>query len=220
MALLYQEKAFLSAVSRIYCPDLHSEQKCKLPQLGFEVVYTCLSCGPRFQAGHSHVSRGVRGDMDEGCRDEPFGGMQIIAFGDFYQLPPAYRAAANNWNGNGNERSDRRWRPFCFDSHVWEDLGLSDNIVQLKDVQRQENEDFVNLLNPVRIGNIRETDIVELNSRCLIGESNPLPTDGIVPTRLYVLNKDVDLENISRLAELNGKEVVCKAEIRGERGCQ
>ena len=165
------------------------------------------------------VTRGVRGDMDEGCRDEPFGGMQIIAFGDFYQLPPVYRAAANNWNGNGNgngngvrnERSDRRWRPFCFDSHVWEDLGLSDNIVQLKDVQRQENEDFVNLLNRVRIGNIRETDIVELNSRCLIGESNPLPTDGIVPTRLYVLNKDVDSENISRLAELNGKEVVCKA---------
>ena len=37
------------------------------------------------------------------------------------------------------------------------------------------------------------------------------PTDGIVPTRLCVLNKDVDAVNESLLAELEDKEVICKA---------
>jgi len=147
------------------------------------------------------VSREVR--KDGNFREEPFGGMQIIAFGDFFQLPPVYR-------GDGSVR-DRKWRPFCFDSPVWSDLGLSENIVELKEVQRQENEEFVSLLNKVRIGTIQETDIRYLNSRCLISSTNPLPTDGIVPTRLYVLNKDVDSENVSRLAELNSEEVVCEA---------
>mmetsp|Transcript_29893 Transcript_29893/g.54771 ORF Transcript_29893/g.54771 Transcript_29893/m.54771 type:complete len:852 (-) Transcript_29893:56-2611(-) len=147
------------------------------------------------------VSREVR--KDGNFRDKPFGGMQIIAFGDFFQLPPVHR--------NDGSGSDRNWRPFCFDSPVWSDLGLSENIVELKEVQRQENEEFVSLLNKVRIGEVQESDIRDLNSKCLISDTNPLPTDGIVPTRLYVLNKDVDLENISRLEELKEKEVVCKA---------
>eukprot|EP00979_Chaetoceros_neogracilis_P015042 scaffold5242_cov287-Chaetoceros_neogracile.AAC.10 len=147
------------------------------------------------------VSREIR--KDGNFREKAFGGMQIIAFGDFFQLPPVYR-------GDGSVR-DRKWRPFCFDSPVWSELGLSDNIVELKEVQRQENEEFVSLLNKVRVGAIQETDIRYLNSRCLISSTNPLPTDGIVPTRLYVLNKDVDSENISRLAELKSEEVVCES---------
>merc|ERR1711957_1017782 len=105
-------------------------------------------------------------------REIPFGGMQIIAFGDFFQLPPVYRGDSSG--------SDRYWRPFCFDSPVWSNLGLSENIA-------------------------------DLNSKCLISSTNPLPNDGIVPTRLYVLNKDVDSENVSRLAELKTEEVVCEA---------
>lgn len=107
--------------------------------------------------------------------------------------------------------ADRNWRPFCFESPVWEQLGLSENLVELKEVQRQEHEDFVNLLNKVRIGKVDENDVRDLNMRCLTGPNNPIPTDGILPTRLYVLNKDVDSENINRLAELKGKEIVCKA---------
>ncbi|VEU33680.1 unnamed protein product [Pseudo-nitzschia multistriata] len=135
-------------------------------------------------------------------RDEPFGGMQVIAFGDFFQLPPVYR---------NDGTKDWTWRPFCFESPVWEDLGLSENVVELREVQRQEHGDFVDLLNKVRIGKVTEQDIRELNRQCLIGPNNPIPTDGILPTRLYVLNKDVDSENINRLAELKGREIVCKA---------
>ena len=48
------------------------------------------------------ITRDGRGDMDEKCRHEPCGGMQIVAllFGDFYQFPPVCkRASTNNWYG-------------------------------------------------------------------------------------------------------------------------
>ena len=150
------------------------------------------------------VARMIRKDGE--FQDERFGGMQIIAFGDFFQLPPVYRSDSNGVDGR-----DRSWRPFCFDSPVWSDLGLSQNVVELQEVQRQDNMEFISLLNKVRIGKVQESDINALNSKCLVSATNPLPTDGIVPTRLYVLNKDVDSENMTRLAELEGKEIVCKA---------
>ncbi|GFH45395.1 hypothetical protein CTEN210_01869 [Chaetoceros tenuissimus] len=137
-------------------------------------------------------------------RDQPFGGIQIIAFGDFYQLPPVTKITRDNWE-------DRHLRGFCFESEVWKELGLHRNIIELQDVQRQEDEDFIKLLNKVRIGEVDTTDIHYLNSKCLISDHNPLPADGIVPTRLYVLNRDVDEENITRLQDLDSPEIVCKA---------
>jgi len=135
-------------------------------------------------------------------RDEPFGGITIIAIGDFFQLPPVY---------NGGDM-DRDWRPFCFESPVWSDLGLSENTVILENVQRQgSNKKFIQFLNMVRVGNIEERILRDFNAKCLISAAHPLPTDGIVPSRLYVLNKDVDSENESRLAALKAKEVICKA---------
>jgi len=126
----------------------------------------------------------------------PFGGMQVVCFGDFFQLPPIAR---------GPEK------PFCFESPVWSELGLNDNMVELKEVQRQDHRDFVDLLTRVRLGQVDQHDIHGLNARCVISAKHPLPSDGIVPTRLYSLNKDVDEENEIRLAELEGKEIVCVA---------
>lgn len=140
------------------------------------------------------VVRKVR--KDGACSEEPFGGMQVVLFGDFFQLPPVSR---------GYEK------PFGFDSPVWSELGLTENMVELVEVQRQANGEFVDLLNKVRIGQMSEREIQDLNARCVISEDHALPTDGIVPTRLYVLNRDVDAVNDSRLAELEGKEVVCQA---------
>lgn len=146
------------------------------------------------------IAREIR--FDGMFRDEPFGGMQIIKFGDFYQLPPVERLVENSSN---------QIRSFCFESQVWSQLGLSENVIVLKQVQRQENVEFVTLLNKIRVGDIGSTDINYLNEKCLISKSNPLPNDGILPTRLYVLNKDVDAENEMRLSEINSKEVICRA---------
>ncbi|CAM9503832.1 unnamed protein product, partial [Heterosigma akashiwo] len=159
-----------------------------------------------------HVVRRLR--RNGTFADEPFGGMQVIAVGDFFQLPPIYKAQGRGYDDDGDMDRDRSWRPFCFDSPVWSDLGLLEHKrkFELKEVQRQDkNSRFVAFLNKVRVGDIDERIIQDFNAKCMISPAHPLPTDGIVPTRLYVLNKDVDAENESRLAELDSEEVICMA---------
>src|SRR6056300_1168087 len=52
---------------------------------------------------------------------------------------------------------------------------------------------------------------VDQNLKCLISDEHPLPDDGIVPTRIYTHNRDVDSENEARLAELDGELISFKA---------
>lgn len=138
-------------------------------------------------------------------KDKPFGGMQILCFGDFFQLPPVYK----------QNHSDHEWRPFCFDSQVWSELELDQNTYELKEIQRQDADGrgsrFVKFLNMVRVGSVTDEIMQSFNDKCLISPSHPLPTDGIVPTRLYSHNRNVDEENESRLAALEGQEVICNA---------
>lgn len=148
------------------------------------------------------VARAVRNGGQN--QDMPFGGMRIVMVGDFFQLPPIYRTEYGD--------ADQEWRPFCFDSPVWADLGLDENKIELREVLRQGGEArFVDFLNLVRIGQVEESIIRDFNAKCLVSPSRPLPDDGIIPTRLYVLNRDVDNVNEARLAELKGKEIVCTA---------
>ena len=101
---------------------------------------------------------------------------------------------------------------FCFDSAVWNELGLDTNTIQLTQVQRQEHgSKFEIFLEMVRRGNVAPEILRDFNRKCLISNDNPLPNDGIVPTRIYTHNQDVDAVNESRLAELEGKVVVCAA---------
>jgi hypothetical protein len=141
--------------------------------------------------------------------DVTMGGMQIIAVGDFYQLPPI---VTDRSGLNYGEDMDN-YRPFCFDSPIWEELGLHHNTVELSQVQRQESgskfELFLNDM--VRVGNVPLNVLRDFNRKCLISDEHPLPDDGIVPTRIYTHNKDVDSENEARLAELEGELISFKA---------
>ena len=103
-------------------------------------------------------------------------------------------------------------RPFCFDSPVWEVLGLNDNTIQLTEVKRQESgSKFEAFLHMVRVGEVPSTVLRDFNRKCLISNTHPLPDDGIITTRIYTHNRDVDTVNESRLDELEGDLVVCKA---------
>jgi len=141
--------------------------------------------------------------------DVAMGGLQIIACGDFFQLPPI---VSDRSGMNYGEDVDN-YRPFCFDSHIWEELGLHDNTFELSQVQRQESgskfEVFLNDM--VRVGNVPASVLRDFNRKCLISEEHPLPDDGIVPTRIYTHNRDVDSENEARLAELEGELTSFKA---------
>ena len=77
---------------------------------------------------------------------EPFGGIQVLFIGDFYQLPPV-------------EKEETLERRYCFDSPVWNELNLQ-NIV-LKKNYRQSEEKFINALAHMR-ENCLEIDDIEL----------------------------------------------------------
>lgn len=178
----------------------NSAAKKRLEETDVLIIDECSMLSSELLEKLDVIAREIR--FNGMLRDEPFGGMQIIKFGDFYQLPPVERLA---------ERGINPMRSFCFESEVWSQLGLSENMIVLKQVQRQENLEFVTLLNKVRVGEVNSVDVNLLNAKCLISETNPLPNDGILPTRLYVLNKDVDAENEMRLSEIQSEEIVCRA---------
>ena len=83
---------------------------------------------------------------------KPFGGIQVILVGDFYQLPPII---TNDASGN------RPNETFCFEADCWNELKLK--IVNLTKIFRQNEKDLMDTLNKVRIGKIDENVISYLN---------------------------------------------------------
>jgi ATP-dependent DNA helicase PIF1 len=131
------------------------------------------------------IGRSVRGEPAKA-----FGGLQIILCGDFFQLPPV--SLGGNF-GNG----------FAFQSRAWQYAGVS--TVELKTVVRQQGDlNFIRLLNSVRIGLCSEATTAAL-AACHV-DVKPPPQDGILPTKLYCKNANVDAENDARLASLGGEE--------------
>ena len=68
----------------------------------------------------------------------PFGGMQIIFAGDFYQLPPV---------GDDN---DPETIQFCFESPLWDETFPKQNQIQLKTIFRQTDDKYIKILNGLR----------------------------------------------------------------------
>ncbi|KAL1948347.1 hypothetical protein VTO73DRAFT_12422 [Trametes versicolor] len=117
--------------------------------------------------------------------DKPFGGIQIVVTGDFFQLPPVTKSGEEPF--------------FAFESDAWKEC--IDHTVTLTQVYRQTDTQFVELLNELRKGTISasaQTTFTSL-SRAL----PPLPS-GILPTELYPLRAQVERANSTRLAALPG----------------
>lgn len=84
--------------------------------------------------------------------DKPFGGIQVLFIGDFFQLPPV-------------EQGESFERRYCFETELWDELELK-NVV-LKRNFRQNEEDFIKALSDMRINRLTEEDIDLLESRCV-----------------------------------------------------
>jgi hypothetical protein len=139
------------------------------------------------------VARAIR------CNSLPFGGLQLILCGDFCQLPPVVSSTDSGGSG------------FCFQSQAWAIAGLETGTVVLQDAHRQASDPtFARLLNLVRTGGCPEETMTALRG-CVVGVKSQ-PTDGILATRLYCTNRDVDAENNARLAGLKGGACVFNAE--------
>lgn len=118
-------------------------------------------------------------------RDEPFGGLQVILCGDFFQLPPVNRPGSRNGS-------------FVTNSQAWQS-GKFD-VLYLHDQHRQRDDDhFTRILNALRSGELSEEQVESLQAR--LGTEL---TDQPAPTRLHTTNLDVDAVNDAQLEQLAG----------------
>jgi len=130
--------------------------------------------------------------IDEVCRavrgkDEPFGGIQLIMSGDFFQLPPI-------------NRGDSRAGGFVVNSEVWRDLDPT--ICYLAEQHRQDDEQLLDILNALRAGELRRH-----HAECLLKRVGVEPDGNKVLTELHTVNVDVDKLNDSKLDLLEGDEL-------------
>ncbi|KAG8803492.1 hypothetical protein FRC16_005162 [Serendipita sp. 398] len=127
--------------------------------------------------------------------EEPFGGIQLIICGDFFQLPPVPDIVTS---AHGQKIPPT----FAFDAKSWNRC-IKHTIV-LTQVFRQKQTDFVTMLNMMRLG---EMDPLGLSIFRRLDREVPYE-DGIQPTELFSLRAQVEEANNTRLRALPGEDVV------------
>lgn len=129
--------------------------------------------------------------IDEVCRlvrrkDEPFGGIQIVMSGDFFQLPPV-------------NRQEGRVGGFVVNSAVWQELDPT--VLYLEEQFRQDDEQLLDILTAMRDDDIRRHHVEKLLARTEVSPEDP---DEI--TELHTVNIDVDSINHRKLKALTTEE--------------
>ncbi len=133
---------------------------------------------------------------------KPFGGVQMVFIGDLYQLMPV--AEEDEWN----QLKDYYESSYFFSSKVYSKMKCP--MFELKKVHRQQNLDFIDLLNKVRRGVVTPTDMKMLMSRYRKADPNE---KGII--RLTTHNWRANAYNANKLEELPSEEYEFKAYIEG-----
>ncbi|KAK6822549.1 hypothetical protein PG987_014094 [Apiospora arundinis] len=116
----------------------------------------------------------------------PWGGIQLVITGDFFQLPPVPDKA-------------KRDVKFAFEAATW--TTSIDHTIGLTQVFRQRDPDFANMLNEMRLGRISEETVQTFKQL-----SRPLTfDDGLDVTELFPTRQEVDRSNEQRLRNLPGQ---------------
>jgi ATP-dependent exoDNAse (exonuclease V) alpha subunit len=139
--------------------------------------------------------------------DAPFGGLQMIFIGDLYQLPPVI---------NSTERESYRavyQTPYFYGARAFSDFKME--FIELKKVYRQQDDNFIHILNSIRNNSADEEDLESLNRRYL-PDFEPVPGDfHIYLTTTNAMARQI---NDSELAKLEADACTFTAEIEGKFG--
>lgn len=126
------------------------------------------------------------------CKDKslPFGGIQIVLVGDFYQLPPVDKTGLAK---------------FAFESESWSAANLV--ICYLTRQYRQDKGEFLDILTAIRNERVEDHHL-EVLDKCKNTEATEI--------KLYTHNLDVDKLNNSKLADIDEKEEVFEMRSGGK----
>ncbi len=127
----------------------------------------------------------------------PFGGLQVVLVGDFFQLPPVIRRD-ERFAPEFDSQDEEDNSPFAYASRAWRDLDPS--ICYLTEQYRQSDAEFSGLLAAIRSNRFSREDAGTLASRRLKQDSLPRSV-----TRLFTHNMDVDRINQAELLKLPGE---------------
>jgi ATP-dependent DNA helicase PIF1 len=124
------------------------------------------------------------------CDSKPFGNIQVVLTGDFYQLPPV------------ETYGEPDTAAFCFESERWPAVFNPESHILLKTVFRQKDPLYCEILSQVREGNIKP-EMVEIlktyvNRKC--------ETGGCTPTKIFPIRAKVDMVNTQMFSKIKEEE--------------
>lgn len=127
----------------------------------------------------------------------PFGGLQIVVSGDFFQLPPISRPQTIDHNGLLFIDEDGNKAKFAYHAKAWQDADLT--VCYLEENWRHNDKEYLNILNAIRNDQLSDKIINILKSKIRHPDRA-----NISRTRLYSHNINVDRENERELSKLKG----------------
>ena len=160
----------------------------------------------------SMLSAHTLGLVDTACRavrgiPKPFGGLQVILVGDFFQLPPVVaREEQRDGEGELFIDYDTPQNPFAFNAPAWKALKLT--TCYLSEQYRQDDPTFLALLSAIRSQSISAEHHALLQTRLTRSVAGGV-------TQFFSHNADVDRVNTIKLTTLPDKAHVFKAEHHG-----
>jgi ATP-dependent DNA helicase PIF1 len=124
--------------------------------------------------------------------NSPFGGLQVIFTGDFYQLSPV-----------SNIFLEKEDSMFCFEHELWNQLFPKENQIVLKTIFRQKDETLLKILKYVRKGQITPTCRIALESRIFNSQELDIIKKDKILTILSPIKKDVEHINLKEYLKLD-----------------
>lgn len=154
----------------------------------------------------SMLSASVFAMVEAVCRvvrrnSKPFGGMQVVLVGDFFQLPPIVKQRREEEEPAAEflfEDAAPK-TPFAYTSPVWRQLNPI--VCYLTEQHRQEDAEFTAVLSAIRSGTHGNSHVAKIHTRLADGTQAPAGS-----VRLFPHNVDVDRINLAELKKINGTE--------------
>jgi len=152
----------------------------------------------------SMLSPNMLNMVDMVCReikqnDEPFGGIQIILVGDFFQLPPIVKKDYSDKNKQSSLIPEvGPMGTFACGSGAWDRARLF--VCYLTEQHRQDDKDFLSVLSGIRANNFLPEHRKFINSRQI--DSDNMGEETVNITKLFSHNIDVDRVNNIELSKL------------------